>query len=137
MSKNNSKRPDKLELIHKAIMAGIGATTSKEKIRKTAMGIYDDIQKIITGLLKDLESKGKLKAKEAKSLLKDLQKKSEVEKIKIYKKLQKEGKSLFKSTRNIVLTPLSALKEITSSLTKSTNGRKKASKSKTKRKKKK
>ena len=136
MLRNNFiNKKDSLKLIQKAIMTGIGATTSKEKIKKAAYGIYDDIQKIVLGLVKDLERNGELKAQETKVIIKDLQKKSEVEKAKIYKRLQKEGKSLINLTKEIMLIPKTIMEEITKTLSKTpttTNGIKSRSVSKKK-----
>ena len=126
MLKNNFiNKKDNLKLLQKAIMAGIGVTTSKEKIKKAAYGIYDDIQKIVLALVKDLEKNGELKAKETKAIIKDLQKKSETEKVKIYRSLQKEGKNLINLTKEIMLIPKTIMKEITETLSKTpgtTNG---------------
>lgn len=106
------KNKNKLEVLQKAIMTGIGVTTSKEVIKKAATHLYDDIQKIIKDLISDLEEKGKIKTKEAKILVKELQKKSDVEKEKIYKKLQKDGKHLLKTARDIMLMPVVLAKEL-------------------------
>ncbi len=136
MLKNNFiNKKDSLKLIQKAIMTGIGATTSKEKIKKAAYGIYDDIQKIVLGLVKDLEKNGELRAKETKAIIKDLQKKSEIEKVKIYKRLQKEGKGLINLTKEVMLIPKTIMREITDTLSKvpgATNGTKSKSVSKKK-----
>ena len=54
-----------------------------------------------------------------------LQKKSETEKAKIYKRLQKEGKNLINLTKEIMLIPKTIMKEITETLSKTpgtTNG---------------
>ena len=110
----NSK--NKLKLIQKAILTGIGVAASKDAIKKAASGIYSDVQKIIKDLLGELEGKGEIKAKEAKKIVQQLQKKSESEKARIYKKLQKEGKTLLKSVREILITPVTVLKEASSSL---------------------
>ena len=107
------KNKNRLQVIQKAILTGIGVTTSKEVIKKAAIGLYDDIQKIVQDLLTELEEQGKLKTKETKMLLKELQKKSQVEKERIYKKLQKDSKSLLKTAKDIVLTPIALAKEIT------------------------
>ena len=119
MLKNNFiNQKGSLRLIQKAIMTGIGATISQDKIKKVAYGIYDDIHKIVLDLIKDLERKGEIKANETKVIIKDLQKKSEVEKAKIYKRLQKEGKSLIGLTKEIILIPKTIMNEITETLSK-------------------
>ena len=110
------KNKDKLKLIQKAILTGIGATTSKETIKKAANGIYSDIQKIVRDLLKQLENSGEIKTKEARKIIKELQEKSETEKEKIYKKLQKEGKTLLKSIKEIIVIPSTLLKDITNTI---------------------
>lgn len=107
---------DKLKLIQKAIITGIGATASQDSIKKAATGIYKDVQKIIFDLLIELEKRGKIKAKETQIILKELQQKSGIEKEKIYKKLQKEGKTLFKSAREIIMTPVEVLRDATTTL---------------------
>ena len=127
LSTNNLLNKDKIKLIQKAIITGIGITASRERIKKAASGIYKDVQSIITKLLKDQEESGEIKTKEARHIIKQLQKKSESEKAKIFKKLQKEGKILFKSAREIILTPLSILKDTAKSLKKVKNIRTKSS----------
>ncbi|MBI3590160.1 MAG: hypothetical protein HY094_02135 [Candidatus Melainabacteria bacterium] len=112
----NSK--DRLKLIQKAILTGIGVAASKDSIKKAATGIYNDVQKIIKKLLTELEESGEIKTKETRKIIQKLQKKSEIEKAKIYKKLQKEGKTLLKSAREIISTPVAVLKEVTTSLDK-------------------
>ena len=116
--------------IKKAILTGIGATSSKEVIKKAAVGLYDDVQKITHNLLKELEEKGKLKTKETKKLILELQKKSEGEKVKIYKKLEKEGKGLFNTARELIITPIALASQVVKTVKKS----KKKSKGKKKRK---
>ena len=110
LSTNNLLNKDKIKLIQKAILTGIGITASRERIKKAASGIYKDVQSIIIKLLKDLEESGEIKTIEAKHIIAQLQKKSESEKAKIFKKLQREGKILYKSAREIILTPFSILK---------------------------
>lgn len=105
-----------LKLIQKAVLTGIGVAASKESMKKAATGVYNDVQEIIQNFLKDLEKKGKIKTKETQKILQQLQKKSEAEKSKIYSKLQKEGQTLLKAAREILLTPISVLKDATSSL---------------------
>lgn len=107
--------------IQKAILAGIGATTSQGVIRKAAVGIYDDVQKIVRDLLVKLEQQGKLKTIEAKKIIKELQKKSDSEKIRIYKKLEKEGKTLFDTAKDIVLTPLAVASQVAKTVKSSKN----------------
>ena len=131
---NIIKNKDKLKLIQKAILTGIGVAASKDSIKKAAKGIYNDVQKIVQNLLKELEESGEIKTNQTKKIIKELQKKSEVEKDRIYKKLQKEGKTLLKSAKEIILTPISVLKDATKSLdtlnkTKKTKGNKRTSKS--------
>ena len=121
----NSK--NKLKLIQKAILTGIGVAASKDAIKRAASGIYSDVQKIIKDLLGELEKKGDIKAKEAKKIVQQLQKKSESEKARIYKKLQKEGKTLLKSVREILITPVTILKETSSSLKLKKNSKKRIS----------
>lgn len=113
---NHILTKDRVKLIQKAILTGIGVTASKDTIKKAAVGIYNDVQKITHRLLKELEQRGEIKTKEAKKIIKELQKKSDAEKTKIYKKLQKEGRTLLKSAREIILTPLSILKDTISTL---------------------
>ena len=117
LSINNSiSNKDKLKLIQKAVLTGIGVAASKESIKKAAAGIYKDVQQIVQNLLSELEESGEIKTQEAKNIIKQLQKKSELEKAKIYKKLQKEGKVLLKSVKEILKTPVSLLQEVTKSL---------------------
>lgn len=114
--KNLTNNKDKIKLIQKAILTGIGVASSKETIKKAASGIYKDVQKIIKELLSDLEKSGEIKTIETKKILNELQKKSEIEKTKIYKKLQREGKTLISSAREIILTPVNLLKDATATL---------------------
>lgn len=116
LNTNNNVNAGRLELIQKAILTGIGVAASKESIKRAAAGIYNDVQGIIYNLLKDLEKKGTLRTKETKQILKQIQKKSESEKSKIYKKLQKEGKTLLNSAREILSTPATVLKDATNTL---------------------
>lgn len=92
------------KLIQKAILAGIGVASSKELIKKAALGLYDDIQKVVTGLLVELEGRGEIKAKETKHIIKELQKQSEIEKSKISEKLKRGSKGLIKRAKDIILT---------------------------------
>ncbi len=55
---------------------------------------------MIQNLIKELESQGKLKTKETKKLLQELQKKSETEKAKLYKTLKANSKELFNQIKN-------------------------------------
>lgn len=116
LNTNNNVNAGRLKLIQKAILTGIGVAASKESIKRAAAGIYNDVQGIIYNLLKDLEKKGTLRTKETKQILKQIQKKSESEKSKIYKKLQKEGKTLLNSAREILSTPATVLKDATNTL---------------------
>lgn len=120
-------KKDKMKLIQKAILTAVGIAASQETIKKAAKGIYGDVQKIIKELLVELEKSGEIKAKETKEIITHLQKKSEAEKEKIYTKLKKEGKTILNSAREIILTPMSVLKN-TNSSSKTTKKRKRAKK---------
>ena len=113
------KNKNSLKFVQKAILAGIGVTTSKELIKKAAVGLYDDIQKIVTDLLCELEERGEIKTIETKHLIKELQKKSEIEKAKISKKLKKDSKSLINVAKDMILTPLMLANKFANKLTKS------------------
>ena len=113
------KNKDKIQALQKAILAGIGATTSKELIRKAAIGMYDDAQAIVKELFNKLEQRGELKTKETKKLIKELQKESQSEKSKIYKQLQKDSKELLNNITNILLTPFTIAKKASEKLSKS------------------
>ena len=104
------KNKDRLKMIQKAIIMAIGATASKESIKRAAVTLYDDIQSEVHKLLHKLETQGKVKAKETKKLISELQKKSEVEKEKIYKKLKKDSKVLLNNAKNLILTPIAVIK---------------------------
>ena len=97
---------NKIKLIQKAILTGVGVAISKETIRKAATHLYNDIQKEVHKLLNNLESQGELKAEETKKLVLQLQKKSEAEKLKIYKELRKNTKPFLKAAQNVLMTPL-------------------------------
>ena|SRR3989338_3622834 len=132
LSANNLLNKDKIKLIQKAILTGIGITASRERIKKAASGIYKDVQSIIIKLLKDLEESGEIKTIEAKHIIAQLQKKSESEKAKIFKKLQREGKILYKSAREIILTPFSILKGTAKTIKKANRTKSKIKTQKTK-----
>ena len=100
------KSKNKIKLIQKAILTGVGAAISNETIRKAATHLYNDIQKEVHKLLNNLESQGELKAEETKKLVLQLQRKSEAEKLKIYKELRKNTKPFLKAAQNVLMTPL-------------------------------
>ena len=127
------KNKKNLKFIQKAIMAGIGVTTSKELLKKAALDLYDDIQKVVSHLLGDLGARGEIKTKETQKLIKELQKKSDVEKGKITEKLQRDGKGLVNLAKEIILTPLVFANQVANKLTKTkVQKRGKAKKRKTK-----
>ena len=126
------KNKKNLKFIQKAIMATVGVTTSKELIKKAALDLYDDIQEVVTNLLDDLESRGEIKTKETQKLMKELQEKSDVEKVKITKKLQKDSKSLVNLAKDIILTPLVFANQVANKLTKNKVQKKKKAKRKSK-----
>jgi len=111
--KNNGfiKNNDKIKFIQKAILAGVGAAISKDTIKKAAATLYNDIQKEVQKLLNNLEEQGELKAEETKKLILELQKKSEAEKLKIYKELRKNTKPFVKAAQNVLMTPLKLIQE--------------------------
>ena len=118
--KNNGfvKSKDKIKFIQKAILAGVGAAISKDTVRKAAVTLYNDIQKEVKKLIVSLESKGELKAEETKKLVLELQRKSEAEKLKIYKELRKNTKPFLRAAQNVLMTPVKLIQE----QLKSTNG---------------
>lgn len=105
------KSKNKIQLIQKAILTGVGAAISKDTIRKAATHLYNDIQKEVHKLLNNLEEQGELKAEETKKLVLELQKKSEAEKLKIYKELRKNTKPFLKAAQNVLLTPLKLIQD--------------------------
>ena len=111
--KNNGfvKSNDKVKFIQKAILAGVGAAISKDTIKKAAANLYNDVQKEIHKLLNNLEEEGELKAKETKKLVLELQRKSEAEKLKIYKELRKNTKPFLKAAQNVLWTPIKLIQE--------------------------
>ena len=100
------KNKNKIQFIQKAILAGVGAAISKDTIRKAATTLYNDIQKEVHKLLDNLEEQGELKAEETKKVILELQKKSEIEKLKIYKELKKNTKPFLRAAENMLLTPI-------------------------------
>lgn len=100
------KSKNRIKLIQKAILTGVGAAISNETIKKAATALYNDIQKEVHKLLNNLEKQGELKAKETKKLVLELQRKSEAEKLKIYKELRKNTKPFLKAAQNVLMTPL-------------------------------
>ena len=120
------KSKNKIKLIQKAILTGVGAAISNETIRKAAATLYNDIQKEVHKLLDNLEEQGELKAKETKKLVLELQRKSEVEKLKIYKELRKNTKPFLKAAENVLMTPIKLIQEkvgISNNHRRSRNGR--------------
>ena len=111
--KNNGtvKTNGKIKFIQKAILTGVGVAISKETIKKAATHLYNDIQKEVHKLLDNLEEQGELKAKETKKLILELQRKSEEEKLKIYKELRKNTKPFIKAAENMLMTPLKLIQE--------------------------
>ena len=105
------KSKNKIQLIQKAILTGVGVAISNETIKKAATHLYNDIQKEVHKLLNSLEAKGELKAKETKKLVLELQKKSEVEKLKLYKELRKNTKPFLRAAENVLLTPIKLIQE--------------------------
>ena len=105
------KSKNKIKLIQKAILTGVGAAISNETIKKAATHLYNDIQKEVKKLIVNLESKGELKAEETKKLVLELQKKSEAEKLKIYKELRKNTKPFLKAAQNVLMTPVKLIQE--------------------------
>ena len=105
------KSKNKIQLIQKAILTGVGAAISNETIKKAAAHLYNDIQKEVHKLLDNLEEQGELKAEETKKLVLELQKKSEVEKLKIYKELRKNTKPFLRAAENVLLTPIKLIQE--------------------------
>lgn len=92
--------------IHKAILATVGVTTSKELIKKTATNLFDDIQGLFGNLLEELKDRGEIKTKQAKKIIKELQSNSEVEKEEAYKQLKKSTDRLVKKARELIVTPI-------------------------------
>lgn len=105
------KSNDKVKFIQKAILAGVGAAISKDTIKKAATHLYNDVQKEVQKLLVSLENEGELKAKETKKLILELQRKSEAEKLKIYKELRKNTKPFLQAAQNVLMTPLKLIQE--------------------------
>ena len=106
MSKKTSKQKKAVE---KALLAGVGAALSRDTIKKAATTIYNDVHKEVKTLLSKLEKEGKLRTKETQSLLSEIQKKAETEKVKIYRELKKQGKTLSKTAQNIISVPMSLI----------------------------
>lgn len=119
------KNKNNLKFIQKAILAGIGVTTSKELIKKAAIGLYDDIQKIVNNLLTELKERGEIKTKETKHIIRELQKKSEIEKTKISKKLKKDSRTLVNTAKGMILTPLMLANQLANKLKKTKSKAKK------------
>lgn len=111
--KNNSamKSNERMKLIQKAILTGVGVAISKDTVRIAATTLYNDIHKEIRKLLSSLEQQGELKAKETKKLILELQKKSEAEKLKIYKELRKNTKPFLRAAENVLFTPIKLIQE--------------------------
>ena len=105
------KNKSRIKLVQKAILTGVGAAISNETIKKAATHLYNDIQKEVHKLLNNLEEQGELKAEETKKLILELQKKSEAEKLKLYKELRKNTKPFLKAAQNVLMTPIKLIQE--------------------------
>jgi len=112
------KNKTNLNLIQKAVMTTVGATTSRELIKKAAIDLYDDIHEVVSNLVEELKERGEITAKHAKVLIKEIQKKSETEKAKMSKKLEKDSKVLLKRAKDMILTPIIIGNQIASALAK-------------------
>lgn len=113
------KSKETIKLIQKAIIAGIGATSSKEAIKKAASELYSDIQNVVNKLLCKLEEAGEIRTRETRVILKELQKKSEAEKARIYRKIQKNSKYLFNSAKDMIITPIALANQLVKAIKKS------------------
>ncbi len=106
MLNNGTKSKDLIKTVQKALMAGIGVAISKETITKAACGIYEDVQLMVQKFVSELEGQGKLKTKETKKLLKEIEKKLSAEKSKAYKKLKTDSEDFLKQLKTNILTKL-------------------------------
>ena len=64
---------ERSKLLKKAVMAGVGASTSVDRIRTALEEAMHDLVKVGQGLFKDLEETGKVKTESMQDLLKNLQ----------------------------------------------------------------
>lgn len=101
MTKTINKTNKRYDLIEKTLLTGLGVLLSKETINKAAVTIYNDIQDELKVLLAKLETKGELKTKETKKLVKTIKEKADKERAVIYQDLKKQSKPLFKTVKNM------------------------------------
>ena len=64
---------ERTKLLKKAVLTGVGASTSADRIKSALNDAMQDLVKVGQDLLNDLEVKGKDKAESAQSFLKNLQ----------------------------------------------------------------
>ena len=74
LSNGAVKNSSRIKFVQKAVLMAIGATLSKDTIKKAASTLFNDLQKELHKLLNSLEYKGEVKAKETKHIIKEIQK---------------------------------------------------------------
>ena len=110
MTKDLNKNNKRYALIEKTLLTGLGAVLSKGTINKAAITIYNDIQNELRILLAKLETKGELKTKETKKLVKNIKEKADKEKSVIYQELKKQSKPLLNNVKSMTSNFIDLLK---------------------------
>lgn len=91
---------DRTKLLKKAVLTGVGATSSVDRVKDALKEAMQDLVKVGQDLLEDLEEKGKIKTESAQSFLKGFQdeaaKRTEGLEKKVSSKVGKELKKVAK-----------------------------------------
>lgn len=93
---------DRTKLLKKAVLTGVGATSSVDRVKDALKEAMQDLVKVGQDLLDDLEEKGKIKTESAQSFLKGFQDEAAKRTEGIEKKVSnKVGKELKKVARDL------------------------------------
>lgn len=106
---------DRTKLLKKAVLTGVGATSSVDRVKDALKEAMQDLVKVGQDLLEDLEEKGKIKTESAQSFLKGFQdeaaKRTEGIEKKVSSKVGKELKKVAKDLGVVTYEQYEALLE--------------------------
>ena len=106
---------DRTKLLKKAVLTGVGATSSVDRVKDALKEAMQDLVKVGQDLLEDLEEKGKIKTESAQSFLKGFQdeaaKRTECIEKKVSSKVGKELKKVAKDLGVVTYEQYEALLE--------------------------
>ena len=117
---------ERTELLKKAVLTGVGATTNVERVKSALSEALEDLSKVGSELIEDLEAKGKDKTQSLESTLKNF--KEEVNKRKgdlegqVYSAIRKAIKEFGLITRDDLEDISERLDNIEDSLTDGSEG---------------